>query len=131
VGHANIVQGTAAIHAVLSLKALMEDCADQVEALMQWLSRSPTARRIDREMDKAQPPLGGQAMFSYLRYNVQLESDWFAENLSETLSAKHLKAMEAMDEPDNIPELDRIGRVAGGKLVKAEHFTAPFDMPTA
>jgi hypothetical protein len=131
VGHANIVEGTAAIHAVLSLKALMEDCADQVEALMQWLSRSPTARRIDREMDKAQPPLGGQAMFSYLRYNVQLESDWFAENLGETVSAKHLKAMEAMDEPDNIPELDRIGRVAGGKLVKAEHFTAPFDMPTA
>lgn len=129
VGHAGIVQGTAAIHAVLSLKALMEDCADQVETVMQWLSRSPTARRIDREIEKAQPPLGGQAMCSYLRYNVLLQSDWCAENLDETLGAKALKNLEVMDEPDNIPELDRIGRLAGKKLVKASHFEAGFDTP--
>lgn len=127
VGHAGIVAGTAAIHAVLSLKALMEDCADQVETVMQWLSRSPTARRIDREIDKAQPPLGGQAMCSYLRYNVLLQSDWCAENLGETLGAKALKNLEVMDEPDNIPELDRIGLLAGKKLVKASHFEAAFD----
>ncbi|MCB1507040.1 MAG: patatin-like phospholipase family protein [Hyphomicrobiaceae bacterium] len=122
VGHANIIEGRAAIHAVLSLKALMEDCADQVEAIMQWLSVSPTARRIDRDMDKAQPPLGGQAMCSYLRYNVLLEKQWCAENLGEKLSAKALKALEAMDKPENIPELDRLGRLAGSTLVKDEHF---------
>jgi hypothetical protein len=94
---------------------------------MQWLSRSPTARRIDREIDKAQPPLGGQAMCSYLRYNVLLQSDWCAENLGETLGAKALKNLEVMDEPGNIPELDRIGRLAGKKLVKASHFEAAFD----
>lgn len=127
VGHAGIVAGTAAIHAVLSLKALMEDCADQVETMMQWMSRSPTARRIDREIDKAQPPLGGQAMCSYLRYNVLLQSEWCAENLGETFGAKALKNLEVMDEPDNIPELDRIGRLAGKKLVKAGHFEAAFD----
>ena len=131
VGHANIIEGTSAIHAVLSLKALMEDCADQVEAVMQWLSVSATARRIDREMDKAQPPLGGSALCSYLRYNVLLQSDWCAQNLGETLSPKALKALEAMDEPDNIPELDRIGRLAGRKLVKAGHFDAVFDSPAA
>jgi len=128
VGHAGIVEGTSAIHAVLSLKALMEDCADQVESVMQWLSRSPTARRIDREMDKAQPPLGGQPMCSYLRYNVLLQSDWCAAQLGETFSAKALKALEAMDEPDNIPELDRVGRLAGSKLVQAAHFDAAFDL---
>jgi hypothetical protein len=131
VGHAGIVAGTAAIHAVLSLKALMEDCADQVEAVMQWLSRSPTARAIDREMDKAQPTLGGQAMFSYLRYNVLLQSNWCAENLGEKLSPTALKSLEAMDNPDNIPELDRLGRVAGCKLVQAEHFNRAFDTPKA
>jgi len=31
-----------------------------------------------------------------------------------------------MDEPDNIPELDRVGRLAGSKLVKAEHFPLTF-----
>jgi uncharacterized protein len=129
VGHANIIEGTAAIHAVLSLKALMEDCSDHVETLMQWLSRSPTARRIDREMDKVGPPLGGHALCSYLRYNVLLQSGWCAENLGETFSAKALKALKAMDEPDNIPELDRMGRLAGQKLVRATHFDAAFDPP--
>lgn len=129
VGHAGIIAGTAAIHAVMSLKALMEDCADQVETVMQWLSRSPTARRIDREIDKAQPPLGGRATCSYLRYNVLLQSDWCAQNLGETLGAKALKNLEVMDEPDNIPELDRIGRLAGKKLVKAAHFESAFDTP--
>ena len=128
VGHANLVEGTAAIHAVLSLKALMEDCADQVETVMQWLSHSPTARRIDREIDRAQPPLGGQPLCSYLRYNVLLRSDWCAEHLGEALSAQALKSLEAMDEPGNIPALDRIGRRAGERLVRAAHFEA-FDAP--
>ena len=42
----------ASFHAVLSLTALIEDHTDQVEAVMQRLSRSPTARRLDREMGK-------------------------------------------------------------------------------
>ena len=126
VGHAGILASTAAFHAVLSLTALMEDCSDQVESVMQWLSHSPTARHIDREMGKAAPPLGGTAMCSYLRYNVLLQSDWCDQNLGEKISAKALKALEAMDEPDNIPELDRVGRLAGRKLVKAEHFPPAF-----
>ena len=126
VGHAGILASTAAFHAVLSLTALMEDCSDQVESVMQWLSHSPTARHIDREMGKAAPPLGGTAMCSYLRYNVLLQSDWCDQNLGEKISAKALKALEAMDEPDNIPELDRVGRLAGRKLVKAEYFPPAF-----
>lgn len=131
VGHAGVLAGTAAIHAVMSLKALMEDCADQVETMMQWLSRSPTARPIDREMGTAQPPLGGQPVCSYLRYNVLLRPDWCAQHLGETFSAKALKALEAMDEPDNIPELDRVGRLAGQRLVRAGHFGAAFDLAPA
>jgi hypothetical protein len=129
VGHAGIVKGTAAIHAVMSLAALMEDCADQVETVMQWLSSSPTARPIDRELDRAQPPLGGTPMLSYLRYNVLLQEEWCAQNLGEALGAKALKALEAMDKPENIPELDRLGRVAGSRLVKAGHFRDVFDTP--
>lgn len=131
VGHANILQSRAAIHAVLSLKALMEDCAAQVETVMQWLSRSPTARRIDREMGKAEPTLGGQPMCSYLRYNVLFEPEWCATHLGENFDARSLKALEAMDVPDNIPELDRIGRLAGLKLVDSGHFDAAFDLKPA
>lgn len=128
VGHANLIQGTAAIHAVLSLKALMEDCADQVETIMQWLSRSPTARPIDREIGTVAGPLGGSAMCSYLRYNVLLRADWCEQQLGESFGPKALKALEAMDDPDNIPELDRVGRLAGARLVRPEHFSADFDL---
>lgn len=128
VGHAGLIKGTAAIHAVLSLKALMEDCADQVETLMQWLSRSPTARSIDREIGTTGAPLGGIPLCSYLRYNVLLRSDWCEQHLGEKFSPKALKALEAMDEPDNIPELDRVGRLAGRKLVQAAHFAPSFDL---
>lgn len=126
-GHAGVIAGTAAIHAVLSLKALMEDCGDQVETIMQWLSVSPTARRIDRELGKAEPVLGGTALCSYLRYNVLLQPDWMAETLGLPMNAEACKALEAMDEPDNIPLLDSVGRTAGAVLVKPTHFTADFD----
>jgi len=128
VGHANLIKGTAAIHAVLSLKALMEDCADQVETMMQWLSRSPTAREIDREMGTTGAPLGGTPLCSYLRYNVLLQSDWCEQHLGEKFGPKALKALEAMDDPANIPELDRVGRLAGKRLVKADHFTSAFNL---
>jgi uncharacterized protein len=128
IGRANMLESVAAFHAVRSLKALMEDCADQVETVMQWLSNSPTARRIDRELDKAQPTLGNHAMCSYLRYNVLLNREWCAAELGEKLTANALKALEAMDEPNNIPELDRLGMLAGQKLVLADHFDAKFDI---
>jgi predicted acylesterase/phospholipase RssA len=128
VGHANILEARAALHAVLSLKALMEDCADQVETVMQWLSQSPTARRIDREIEQAQPPLGGAALCSYLRYNALLRPDWCRDNLGADFSAAELKALEAMDEPRNIGKLDALGRLTGQKLVKPEHFGAAFDL---
>jgi hypothetical protein len=131
VGHANLVEGTAALHAVLSLKALMEDCADQVETVMQWLSCSPTARPIDREIGKAGPPLGGRPLCSYLRYNVLLESTWCEDNLGESINPRKLISLEAMDNPDNIPELDRLGRLAGRKLVQDTHFDKHFDTPRA
>ena len=72
-------------------------------------------------------PLGGAAMFSYLRYNVLLQEAWVAQQLGETMSAQQLEKLEAMDEPRNIPELDRLGRLAGARLVKPEHFGAVFD----
>jgi hypothetical protein len=121
------VKATAAVHAMRSLASLMDDCADLVETVMQWLSTSPTARTLDREMGKATPPLGGTPMLSYLRYNVLLEPGWVSANLGRTMSAAELKTLEAMDQPSSIPALDDLGRAAGTKLVDATHFPAAFD----
>jgi hypothetical protein len=126
-GLSNLVTGTAAINAVLSLAALMEDCSDQVEALMQWLSVSPTARRIDRLVGKVEPPLGGRAMLSYLRYNVLMTPQWCRDELGVEISADDLQAMAAMDDPDQLIPLDGLGRTAGAVLVEPGHFAPGFD----
>jgi uncharacterized protein len=128
IGPANMLGKVAVVHAVRSLHALMDDCADQIETIMQWLSSSPTARRIDREIDKAQSTLGNQAMCSYLRYNVHLQSAWCAENLNEKISTETLKGLQAMDRAENISELNRLGRLAGHKLILPGHFSDVFDL---
>jgi hypothetical protein len=68
-------------------------------------------------------------MCGYMSYNVHLQSEWCAGHLGETLSIKTVKAFEAMDKPDNVPELDRICRLVGRKLLNAEHFDRVFDWP--
>jgi len=123
----NLLTGTAAVHAVLSLAALMEDCSDQVETVMQWLSASPTARSIDRATERAQPPLGGTPLIGYLRYNVLLQPEWVREALDVEMGEEALKKLEAMDDPKAIPALDEVGRRAGAKLISASHFDAAFD----
>ena len=120
-------ESLAAAQAVLALKALMDDCSDLVETVMQWLSTSPTARDIDREMGKVSPALGGQAMLSYLRYNVLLDQAWCRKHLDAEWSAAFLSSMEEMDAPSHIPDLDVIGRRGADRLVDAAHFGAAFD----
>jgi uncharacterized protein len=127
IGTSDGLKATAGIHAVRALASLMEDCGDLVESTMQWLSASPTARTIDREIRRAAPPLGGTPTLAYLRYNVLFEVDWCAEHLGVDKTAKELAALEAMDKPDNIDALDQLGRLAGQRLVHTGHFPTAFD----
>ena len=63
----------AASGAIKALFSLMDDCAAVVEIMMQWMSSSPTARVIDREIgDLRADMVGGAPLLSYLRYNVTL-----------------------------------------------------------
>lgn len=122
------LQSTAAMHAVLCLKSLMDDCSDQAEALLQWLCHSPNARTIDRTMGNAEAT-HGNALATYLRYNPHFTTDWFKTQLGEDADATQLKALEAMDEPNLFGQWDRIGQRAGAKLVCPEHFPPTFDLP--
>jgi uncharacterized protein len=127
-GHATLLKSTAEAHALRSLTSLMGDCGELVETMMQWLSNSPTARKIDRVMGTTGTPLGGTPLCSYLRFNVHFDREWYEMHMGESANAEKLKALEAMDEPANINELDRIGRLAGERLVRTEHFAPAFDL---
>jgi hypothetical protein len=117
----------AANQGIQALKALMEDCGDLVETMLQWLSQSPTARRIDAEMEKANPPLGGQPLLSYLRYNVIFEKRWCANHLGKDYGEEFLRRMEAMDKPEQMQDLFDLGVLAAERLMSPGHLVPAFD----
>jgi hypothetical protein len=119
---------TSLAHAMRALASIMDDCGELVETTMQWLSQSPTAREIDREMGKVEPALGRAPRLSYLRYNVTFEADWFRDNLGLDWPDDVVAALSAMDKPENMPKLDEVGKAAGVKLVQESHFPAEFDL---
>lgn len=128
VKHASI----AAQHAIGALASLMDDCAVLQEVLLQWMSQSPTARHVDRELEDLKgDALGGQPLLSYLRYNVDLTAA-SVQQLDPTLTdPKVIASLSAMDAPKNMGILHRLGGLAAARDVKAEDFPVGFDLSAA
>lgn len=113
----------AALHAVKALKSVLDDCEDMVEVMMQWLSNSPTARPIDRELGTLQGAYPGTGpSLRYHRYNVHFEPAWIKQALDRTYEAKMLDDLARMDRPGNMSHLKEIGQLAAKRFVRAEHF---------
>jgi uncharacterized protein len=120
----------AAEGAVKSLMGLMDDCGALVETMMQWMSESPTAREIDRELGKLEGDLlGGTPVLTYQRYNVSLMPEEVLK-LKPDLDKATLKSLPEMDEPANLDILRELGDIAAGARVKEEHFPRQFDLST-
>jgi hypothetical protein len=119
----------AGVHAVFALRALMDDCAESVETMLQWLSQSPTARQIDSSMkDLHGDLLAERPLLHYLRYNVQLDSDWLKEHLEVDMSAEQVRNIKKMDRPANLPALTDLGVRAAERQIEDRHFPAAFDL---
>lgn len=119
---------TAAGGALDCLMGLMDDCASLVETLMQWMSTSPTARQIDRELgDLSGDLLGGTPLLAYQRYNLSLTADK-VHKLKPGLTDETIKSLPAMDEPDNLEILRELGKIAAEREVQPDHFPPRFDL---
>ena len=115
----------AAISAARALLGLMNDCGTLVETLMQWLSRGALAVAHDREIGTlGDDLLGGTPAFSYRRYNVSLAPDDVRAMIPD-VDAGRLADIADMDEPDNMPILQRLGEI-GAARVRADDFPARF-----
>jgi hypothetical protein len=111
-------------NAGLSLLSTMDDCAAFNELMLQWLSDSPTARKIDSEIGTlAGDILGGRDPWvSYVRYNATLEAAWLKERLPELkVDDETVEKLRKMDQPASLALLGQIGDAAG-KLVSPKHF---------
>jgi len=118
-------------HAVQSLTALMDDCAALIETMMQWMSSSPTARSIDRELgDLRHDRLAPMPLLSYLRYNVELSPERVRELKPDLTDQKKIASLSAMDDPKNMPVLQELGVLAAEQLVHSNDFASHFDLPS-
>jgi predicted acylesterase/phospholipase RssA len=116
----------AAAQGIKALSSVLEDCADLVETMMQWMSRSPTARELDRDigtLEGCHP--GSSPCLTYHRYNVYFEEKWFNDKLQMQLNQTDLDELAKMDKPSNMIRLEEIGREAAKRFVNPDHFAAP------
>jgi hypothetical protein len=118
-------------HAVKALLSLMNDCATLQETLLQWMSSSPTARQIDRDLgDLNSDFIAGVPLMSYLRYNVDLMENSVRELYPELNDREHIESLSAMDAPGNMAVLQKLGTLAAARDVKEADFPVVFDLPS-
>jgi hypothetical protein len=116
-------------HAVQALLALMDDCGVLVETLLQWMSISPSARVIDRELADLRHDIIGQTpLLTYLRYNIELSCDSLKNDLGLDLPPDQVEPLSEMDAPENMPLLKEIGDLVGKTKVHANDFPTVFDL---
>ncbi len=112
-----------------SLISLMDDAASLQEVMLQWLSDSPTARHIDRELGALQGDLlGGAPMLHYLRYNVNLTRE-SVRQLKPEVPDERISSLNEMDAPGNMEVLYELGVETARRDLRASHFPAHFDLP--
>jgi predicted acylesterase/phospholipase RssA len=111
-----------------ALTSLMDDCATLVETLMQWLSNTPGANSIDREIGNlGNDLLAGKPSFSYRRYQLDLTRAG-VDALMPGIPDKTLASLPEMDKPANLDLLKELGELAAA-AVRNDHFPAAFDLP--
>ncbi len=125
----SVMKTKAAKLGITALASLMDDASVLNDTMLQWFSRSATARPIDRELgDLGTDLIGGNALLTYLRYQAWLEKDWLRDNLNIELAKKELDALAKMDKPENVRRLSEIGDAVADRLVEERHFPSAFDV---
>ena len=106
-----------------ALASVLEDCADLVEIVMQWMSCSPTAREFDPEIGTLAGchPGAGPAL-KYHRYNVHFEPAWFQKHMDMKLDRSVLDNLAKMDKPENMKQLEELGHEAARRFIDPKHF---------
>lgn len=115
--------------AVKALFALMDDCASLQETQLQWMSASPTAREIDRELgDLRHDLVAGTPLLSYLRYNVDLSKESVRQH-NPSVNDDQIVGLSEMDAPANMKILHGLGIVAAARDIHSYDFPSHFDLP--
>ena len=104
---------------------LMQDASWQNQIILQWLSDSPTAHYIDMEIEYLKDDfIGAQPQLKYLRYNFPItENDLNSLQMpGKFFTEKDVSSLVEMSNAGNREILYEIGKIAGEREIKEEHF---------
>ena len=105
---------------------LMRDSSELVQTMLQWMSASPTAKVIDRQIGSlAGDHLVDPPLLTYLRYDVDLAREDL-RRVGREFSEEEVTSLRDMSNVKNVEQLDDIGGAAGGKYILPEHFPDRF-----
>lgn len=135
-----VIERRTGLMGIDSLMSMMSDAGALNQLLLQWLSDSPTASKIDSEVgDLSDDVLGydrrtdteKKPWISYLRYNATLELEWLNAHVEgPPFEEADLPELRDLGSPDKMDNLIRIGKGAA-KQVRAEHFPTAFRLAAA
>lgn len=112
-----------------SVRSVIADASWSAQTILQWISSSPTAWEIDRELgDLGKDLLGEREWLSYVRYDLRLEQDWLLERLGVTRDDRELEAVAELDNAAGVETLAELGAAAAAAQVRDDHFPADFDL---
>ena len=105
----------------------MDDSSWLGQTLLQYMSKSPTAFQIDREMgDLRNDILSSQPLLSYLRYDVELATEPLAA-LGFADAGANVARLRDMGDPTYREQLFAIGSASAAEKVLGQHFPMVFD----
>lgn len=110
---------------------LMQDASWQNQALLQWISKSPTSSIIDGEIgDLNMDSLAPEPIISYLRYNTEISEKGLNDlNITgEKFDKKRAENIGEMSNAANCEILYKIGESSANAKIKENHFPNGFDL---
>ena len=111
----------------------MQDASWHNQAILQWLSKSPTAWEIDGEIGDLQDDLlggdsNGKGVLSYLRYNMWIDEKNLGDIMKRPYTKPEIDGLTEMSNAASRFELNKIGKAGADVQVKAEHFPENFKL---
>ncbi|MBL7740214.1 MAG: patatin-like phospholipase family protein [Chitinophagaceae bacterium] len=109
----------------------MQDASWHNQAILQWLSDSPTAWEIDGESGSLSGDMAGthekdKGFMSYLRYNLWLDQKSIGPLMNKSYTKEEIDDLVEMSNTGSRFELYEIGEKAAAKEVLPDHFPASF-----
>jgi len=114
--------------AVGALKSLMDDSATLQETLLQWISVSANARRIDREIgDLNNDLLTREPVLTYNRFDLDLTEKGVLA-LDPGFNNSQIDELTALDAPENMTPLYELAEKLADQRINDGVFPIAFDL---